>query len=87
MTGVELRIDTAAAEAFVFNVERYLELDASDTEQFQEGLLRLAAASFTLQDLLRQAGTITEPMTDRAAKARTNNPYYTPTRAKAGRKP
>lgn len=84
---MELRIDTDAAEVFVANMQRYFDLDASVEEEFAEGLRRLAAVQYMMEDLLRDAGITTEPLTQRAQKARTNNPFYAPTRANAGRKP
>lgn len=84
--GMQLVIEGAAAEAFAANVQRYLHLDATKQDEFKEGLRRLLAAQYVLEDLLVQAGLM-DPLTPQAVKARTNNPFYVPTLANAGDNP
>jgi hypothetical protein len=87
MMGMQLVLDGDAAKGFVENAQRYFDLDAAEEGEFKEGLRRLAALQYAMEDILRAAGVITEPMTDLASRARTNNPFYVPTLAKAGDNP
>jgi hypothetical protein len=84
---MDIVLDSDGALAFVENIRLYNELDPTDQAQFLEGAKRVLATQYMLEDVLRQAGVITEPLTDLAAAGRTRNPFYKPILAKAGDKP
>ena len=87
MVDMAITLDEAATKALVDNMAAYFNLDASDEAQFKEGMRRLLAIQMTMEDILRGAGEITEPLTELATVARTRNPFYVPTLANEGAKP
>ena len=82
-----LELTDEVASAVVQNAHKFLTLDASDEEQYQESLDRLLALQMMFEDLLRQAGVNEDPLTDLAERARTNNPYYVAILPKDGLSP
>ena len=84
---MDIVISSEGAQGFIDNAKAFLELDATDDDGFTEALDRATAAMYVFEDLLREAGEITDPLTDLAAKARIHNPYYVAILPKAGASP
>lgn len=82
-----ITLDETAVGVLSDLIEEYLALDPADDEEFKTGVRKLLAIKYNMDDFLRQAGRVTDPMTDLEEAARTRNPFYVSILANDGAKP